>query len=70
MLLLTALIVLRFFDTDVGLPDRGLAFIAVGVGFLVVNAMLLKRRKGGRMKSLRLASGSCSLWRSWRCLRG
>lgn len=45
MLLLTALIVMRFFDTDVGFLIRGLAFIAVGVGFLVVNAMLLKRRK-------------------------
>lgn len=45
MLLLTALIVMRFFDTNVGFLVRGLAFIAAGVGFLVVNAMLLKRRK-------------------------
>ena len=45
MLILTALIVMRFFDTDVGFLIRGLAFIAVGVGFLVVNAILLKRRK-------------------------
>lgn len=45
MLLLTALIVMRFFDTDVGFLIRGLAFIAAGVGFLVVNMMLLKRRK-------------------------
>jgi hypothetical protein len=45
MLLLTALIVMRFFDTDVGFLVRGLAFIIAGIGFLVVNAMLLKRRK-------------------------
>ena len=45
MLLLTALIVMRFFDTDVGFLVRGLAFIGAGAGFLVVNAMLLKRRK-------------------------
>lgn len=45
MLLLTALIVMRFFDTDVGFLIRGLAFIAAGVGFLVVNVILLKRRK-------------------------
>ena len=45
MLLLTALIVMRFFDTDVGFLVRGLAFIAAGVGFLVVNAILLKRRR-------------------------
>ena len=45
MLLLTALIVMRFFDTDVGFLIRGLAFIAAGVGFLVVNILLLQRRK-------------------------
>ena len=45
MLLLTALIVMRFFDTDVGFLVRGLAFIAAGVGFLTVNAILLKRRE-------------------------
>ena len=45
MLLLTALIVMRFFDTDVGFLVRGLAFIAAGVGFLVVNVLLLKQRK-------------------------
>ena len=45
MLLLTALIVMRFFDTDVGFLIRGLAFIAAGVGFLIVNMLLLKRRK-------------------------
>ena len=45
MLLITALIVMRFFDTDVGFLIRGLAFIAAGVGFLLVNMILLKRRK-------------------------
>jgi hypothetical protein len=46
MFLLTALIVMRFFDTDVGFLMRGLAFIAAGAGFLVVNMIVLKRRKG------------------------
>ena len=55
MLLLTALIVMRFFDTDVGFLIRGLAFIAAGVGFLVVNIILLKRRKGAGMTAVRLA---------------
>jgi uncharacterized membrane protein len=45
MLLLTALIVMRFFDTDVGFLVRGLAFIAAGAGFLLVNMILLKRRR-------------------------
>jgi uncharacterized membrane protein len=45
MLLLTALIVMRFFDTDVGFLIRGLAFMAAGAGFLAVNIILLKRRK-------------------------
>jgi hypothetical protein len=36
---------MRFFDTDVGFLVRGLAFIGAGVGFLVVNILLLKRRR-------------------------
>jgi len=38
------LILLRFFDSDWGFLVRGVAFIAVGLGFLLVNSMLLRRR--------------------------
>jgi len=39
------LILLRFFDTDWGFLVRGLAFVAVGLGFLLVNLVMLRRRQ-------------------------
>jgi hypothetical protein len=45
MLLLAALIALRFFDSDLPFVVRGLGFIAVGIGFLATNLVLLARRK-------------------------
>jgi len=44
-LLLSALIVLRFFDTDLGFAARGAVFIAVGLLFLAVNIGLVRRRR-------------------------
>lgn len=45
MLVLAVLIIARFFDSDLDFLVRGLAFVAVGVGFLVTNLFLLKRTK-------------------------
>jgi uncharacterized membrane protein len=45
LLLLTALITLRFFDTDLSFFIRGLVFIAIGAGFFVMNGYLLRIRK-------------------------
>ena len=39
------LIVCRFFDTEWGYLVRGSAFLAVGLAFLTVNALLLRRRR-------------------------
>jgi len=48
MLILATVIVLRFFDGDLGFLARGIVFIALGVGFLVTNLVLAKRwKKGG-----------------------
>jgi hypothetical protein len=44
MLLLSAAIVIRFFDADIGFVARGVAFIALGLGFLAVNLLLLRRK--------------------------
>ena len=44
LLLITALIVCRFFDTDLSFVLRGLLFITVGAGFFVANYFLLKKR--------------------------
>jgi uncharacterized membrane protein len=49
MLVVAALVVARFFDSELGFVVRGLAFVAVGIGFLVTNLVLMKRMKGGAL---------------------
>ena len=46
LLIITSLILCRFFDTDFSFVVRGLLFISVGVGFFVANYMMIKKRKG------------------------
>lgn len=43
MLMLAAVIGLRFFDSDLSLLGRGLVFVALGAAFLVVNLILSRR---------------------------
>ena len=45
LLTITALIVCRFFDSDMSFIVRGLLFVIVGVGFFVTNYLMLKKRK-------------------------
>ncbi|OPZ83033.1 MAG: hypothetical protein BWY74_04528 [Firmicutes bacterium ADurb.Bin419] len=45
MLIITLLIILRFFDSDLGFFERGISFILVGAGFIVSNIVLFKNRK-------------------------
>lgn len=45
LLIITALIICRFFDTNLSFVLRGLLFIGVGVGFFAVNYWMLKKRK-------------------------
>jgi len=45
LLIITALILCRFFDTDFSFVVRGLLFIAVGVGFFAVNYYMIQKRK-------------------------
>lgn len=47
MAVLAALILCRFFDSDLSFVMRGVAFIVIGIGFLGTNLVLL-RQKGGR----------------------
>lgn len=46
MFMLAALILARFFDSEINFIIKGLVFIFIGIGFLVTNLVLL-RRKGG-----------------------
>lgn len=45
LLMITALILCRFFDTDLSFVIRGLLFIGVGAGFFVANYYMIKQRK-------------------------
>ncbi|HXB40223.1 MAG TPA: DUF2157 domain-containing protein [Bacteroidia bacterium] len=45
LLTITALIVCRFFDSDMSFVIRGLLFMLVGTGFFVTNYLMLKKRK-------------------------
>ncbi len=44
LLMLTLLVVNRFFDTDFGLVTRGVVFILLGIGFFVANIVLVRRK--------------------------
>lgn len=44
MLVVTILAVARFFDSELEFFMRGIAFIAIGLGFLVTNLVVFKRR--------------------------
>lgn len=45
LLVITALVTCRFFDTDLSFVTRGLLFISVGAGFFAANYRMLKKRK-------------------------
>ena len=47
MVMLAALILARFFDSDLNFIFKGLSFIIVGIGFLLTNSMIL-RKQGGK----------------------
>jgi uncharacterized membrane protein len=44
MLMLAILIIARFFDSDINFIIKGLVFIIVGIGFLVTNVFLVRKK--------------------------
>ena len=44
LLVITALVICRFFDTDLSFIIRGVMFVSLGAGFFVVNYWMLKKR--------------------------
>ena len=44
MVVIAVLAIARFFDSDIEFVIRGIAFIAIGVGFLVTNLVVFKRK--------------------------
>jgi len=45
LLIVTALVVCRFFDTNITFVIRGLLFVIVGAGFFLTNYIMLKKQK-------------------------
>jgi hypothetical protein len=45
MLLIMFIIILRFFDLDLGLLQRGIAFIILGIIFFACNLLMFKKKK-------------------------
>ena len=45
LLIITALVVCRFFDTNMSFVIRGLLFVSVGFGFFLTNYIMLKKQK-------------------------
>ncbi|HET8839388.1 MAG TPA: DUF2157 domain-containing protein [Flavobacteriaceae bacterium] len=45
LIIITALVVCRFFDTNLSFVLRGILFVCVGIGFFAANYWLLKKRK-------------------------
>ncbi|MBI3997134.1 MAG: DUF2157 domain-containing protein [Candidatus Omnitrophica bacterium] len=46
MFMLAALILARFFDSEINFVIKGLVFISIGMGFLMTNVVILRRRGG------------------------
>ncbi len=45
LIIITALVLCRFFDTNISFVVRGLLFMAVGAGFFIANNRLIQKRK-------------------------
>lgn len=45
LLIITALVICRFFDENISFVFRGILFVSVGIGFFATNQMILRRRK-------------------------
>lgn len=45
LLVIAALAIARFFDSDLSFVTRAIGFIVIGVGFLLANVLLFRRRK-------------------------
>lgn len=45
LLVITALVICRFFDTDLSFVIRGIMFVSVGAGFFIANYWMLKKRR-------------------------
>jgi len=45
LMIVTALVICRFFDTDLGFVLKGILFVGVGIGFFFANYLMIKKKK-------------------------
>ena len=45
LMIVTALVICRFFDIDLGFVLKGILFVGVGIGFFIANYRMLKKKK-------------------------
>ena len=45
LLIIAALIICRFFDTDISFVLRGVIFLLMGIGFILTNVWIIKKSK-------------------------
>ncbi|AXG69768.1 hypothetical protein KORDIASMS9_01995 [Kordia sp. SMS9] len=45
MLIIAALIVCRFYDTDINFAIRGIIFVSIGIGFFITNYIMYKKQQ-------------------------
>ena len=45
LLIIAALVICRFFDTNLGFVLKGILFVAVGIGFFLANYWMMKKKK-------------------------
>jgi len=53
LVIITALIFCRFFDTNMSFVIRGLLFVLVGVGFFAANYVMFKKQKSKGHETLK-----------------
>lgn len=52
LVVISALIICRFFDTEISFAVRGLLFVAVGVGFFLANYLLIRKKRNSPINTL------------------
>ena len=53
LLIMAALLVCRFFDTDISFVVRGILFVIIGIGFFMANMWMVRKRKQEQENILR-----------------
>lgn len=51
LLIITALVICRFFDINIGFVVKGILFVIVGMGFFFANMWMIRKKRKGQLES-------------------